>query len=245
MKEFTSLLKDFGFSKKDADVYLAVLEIGEAQISDIAKKAKLPRTTCYEIVNALVNRHMLSFFAKRGRRIYVAEDPGKIVSFFEQRSGALKELLPELKAMEGRAKNRPSVRFYEGEGGLGTILNEVILEKRNFDAITSIDDAFALLLGNFSEFIEQRRKHFLRVRLLTHRSSESQKMKAEDGEALRETRFVPGDYTFKTANFIFGDKVALLSLKEERPAGLIIEDLALADTFRMYFELLWKSAEKR
>ncbi|MFY9457677.1 MAG: helix-turn-helix domain-containing protein [Candidatus Spechtbacterales bacterium] len=244
MKEFAAILKDFGFSQKEASVYLATLALGEASVTDIAQKAKLPRTTCYEIIKSLTLRHMVSYFSARGRRVYVAESPAKIISFWEHRASTLKDLLPKLQAIEGRASARPTIRFYEGEEGLKTILDEVIEEKRNFDAITSIDDAFHLLEGDFAEFIELRKKRYLHVRLLTHKSKQSHDMRGRDSSELRETRFVPARYKFKTANFIFGDKIALLSLGEEHPVGLIVTDKSLADTFRMYFELLWNSAER-
>ncbi len=244
MRELISVLKDFGFSKKEADVYLAVLELGDATITDIAKKVKFPRTSCYEIVKTLIARHMISYFVKKRTRLYVAEDPKKIVSFFKHRAEIFKEILPRLLAHSGKAGARPIIRFYEGEAGLKTILDEIIDEKRNFDAITSIDDAHTLFSGDFYEFIENRKKHFLHVRLLTDHSKRSEALREKDDEELRETRFVPCEYNFKTANWIFGDKVALLSLKKEHPIGIVIEDTAIADTFRMYFELLWKNAER-
>jgi len=244
MRELISVLRDFGFSKKEADIYLAVLELGEAQISDIAKKAKLPRTSCYEIIKTLISRQMISYFVKKRTRLYVAEDPKKIASFFEHRAEVFKEILPRLLAHSGRAGARPIIRFYEGEAGLRTILDEIIDEKRNFDAITSVEDAHALLSGDFDEFIENRKKHFLHVRLLTDRSEQSEALREKDGEELRETRFVPVEYNFKTANWIFGEKVALLSMQKEHSIGIVIADEAIADTFRMYFELLWKGAER-
>jgi hypothetical protein len=89
-----------------------------------------------------------------------------------------------------------------------------------------------------------RQKHFLHVRLLTDKSKESEDLRKRDAQELRETRFVPAKYNFKTANWIFGDKVALLSMQKEHPMGIVIEDKALADTFRMYVELMWENAER-
>lgn len=245
MRELISTLKDFGFSKKEADMYLAVLELGEAQISDIAKKANLPRTSCYEIIKALVNHRMVSYFVKKRTRLYVAESPKKIAALFEHRVQVFREILPRLQAISNQAHATPLIRFYEGEEGVKVILNEVISEKRNFDAITSIDDAYTLFAGDFADFVEVRQKHYLHVRLLTVRSKQSEELKAADAQSLRETRcFVPEKYTFRTANWIFGDKVALLSFERDHSMGLIIHDVALADTFRMYFELMWQNAER-
>lgn len=245
MRELISILKDFGFSKKEAEVYFAILELGEVKISDIARKAKLPRTSCYEIIEDLMSRHMVSYFVRKRTRLYVAEEPRKLALLFEHHSEVFRQVLPRLEAMARKAGARPVIRFYEGRDGLKNILDEVIGEQRNFDAITSIDDARILLGGDFEDFAENRKKRYLHVRLLTIRSKQSEALKDADSKELRETRFVPEEYRFKTANWIFGDKVALLSLQEEHPIGIIIHDASLAGTFRMYFELLWSNAERR
>jgi hypothetical protein len=187
---------------------------------------------------------MVSYFVKRRTRLYVAENPKKIASFFEHRAGVFKEILPRLLAMSGHGGARPIIRFYEGEAGLKTILDEVIDERRNFDAITSIEDALLTLEGDFEDFMVARQKHFLHVRLLTDKSKESEALHKRDAQEFRETRFVPEEYNFKTANWVFGNKVALLSMQKEHPVGIVIEDEAIADTFRMYFDLLWKNAER-
>lgn len=47
------LLKEFGFKEKEAAVYLGLLELGEAKVHDIARKAKISRPTTYEILEKL------------------------------------------------------------------------------------------------------------------------------------------------------------------------------------------------
>lgn len=46
-------LEKLGFSPKEADVYLALLELGTAVVSDVAKKANINRSTTYILLDAL------------------------------------------------------------------------------------------------------------------------------------------------------------------------------------------------
>src|SRR3989344_2912525 len=244
MRELTTILNDFGFSKKETLFYLSLLELGEAQITDIAKKIGLPRTSCYEIIKSLEKRHVISHYKKRDRKVYLAEDPARVSAFFENRNNALIAMIPQLRARYAGTKGKPSVRFYDGENGIGSILNEVISEKRNFYAITCIDDAMRLLEGDFTEFIEERRRRNLHVKLLTRKSDGAIRLKQTDDDELRETRFIPSNYKFETANFIFGEKCAIISLDKQNPFGLVIEDPLIASTFRMFFDIMWESAQK-
>lgn len=43
-------LEQLGLVGKKADVYLASLELGSASVIEIAKKAGVKRTTCYDIL---------------------------------------------------------------------------------------------------------------------------------------------------------------------------------------------------
>ena len=82
----------------------------------------------------------------------------------------------------------------------------------------------------------------MRIKLLANRSSDSEDLKRSDIKELRQTRFVPNEYSFDTANYIFGDKIAILSLKQEPFVAVLIDDKAIAKTNKMYFDLIWKMA---
>ena len=59
-----SELQKIGFSDKEAAVYLAGLELGQATILEIAKKAKIKRPTAYVIVEGFIERGLASSFEK-------------------------------------------------------------------------------------------------------------------------------------------------------------------------------------
>lgn len=96
--------------------------------------------------------------------------------------------------------------------------------------------------SHFKEFIHKRIRQNLKVQLLTNRTEAALRLKATDAQELRETRFVPKEYNFHTAEYIFGGSVAIISLKQNPPTALLIEDPDIARTHIMHFELLWKQA---
>lgn len=231
------VLLDLGLSKKEANVHLAILELGESGLSDIARAAKIPRTSCYGIIEDLIGKNYVTFYVKRKKKYYLAEEPEKILKSLKDKYSLVEAALPQLKAISSKNGVKPKIRFYEGEQGVKQILNEIIGESKNFLAITSVDDAYKII-ESFEDFIQRRIERSLRVKLLTNYSPLSLKLKEKDTEELRETRFVPEKFHFKSANFIFGNKVAIISLKKNL-LGIIIEDEDISETFRMYFEAIW------
>ena len=93
----------------------------------------------------------------------------------------------------------------------------------------------------FEEFIRRRIAQNLKVQLLTNKSEASLRLQKTDGGELRETRFVPETYSFHTANYIYGNKFAIVLLKDY-PMAILIEDEAVAKTARMQFDLIWAKA---
>ena len=62
-------LKKLNFSDKEARVYLALLELGEAPVQKIAEKAKVNRATTYVILESLKKKTAARTIKKQKRKI--------------------------------------------------------------------------------------------------------------------------------------------------------------------------------
>lgn len=227
---------------EEAAVYLASTSLGEATVSDIAKKAHLPRTSCYHILASLMEKGLVNFYQKRKRRYYLAENPQKFFIMIREQEAALKEAMPQLQALRSATGAKPSVSFYQGPEGINVILNNILEHQHSLCALTSIDDLMEVIGDDLFAFIEKRKKKFLRVQLLTNKTPTSFALKEKDAQELRVTRFLPENVELKTANFIYGDRVAIISPNVKTPMGIIIEDASIAATQRVLFETLWDHA---
>lgn len=246
VKKLTPPLKEaLGLSQKESAVYLAALELGATSMTKLAKKAKIPRTSAYTIVRGMVEQGLLTVFRKPGQHLYVPVSPGKLLGRISEQREQFQTLLPTLQKLANKHTLIPDVRVIEGEGGVKTALREILEEKRPFRAIVCVADMHHLMETHFDDFITKRIKQRLKVQLLTNRDVTSRKLKQLDGKELRTTRFLPIEKQFHTANYIFGNKIALLSLKQDPPVTVIIDDADIAHTHEMYFDLLWEGAEVR
>lgn len=234
------VIEQFGYRPQEVKIYLALLNLGDSTIAEIAKKSKLPRTTCYPILEKLSRDGLAYFFIKRRRRYWLAENPEKLLISLKEKEVALKMIIPELQALRHETGVKPTIRFYDGEDGMKLILNDILEEKRELRSLTSMEDAMILVGEYFKDFIENRYKNNLRVKFLTNRSPQTLALKKRDGKELRTTCFLPENFKLKNANFIYGNKVAVFSLNKKHPVGIIIEDKDVAETQAMLFDTIWE-----
>lgn len=97
------VMEQLGYSKKEAKVYLTVLRLGEAHISDIAKSLSLPRSSVQAIVDRLHADGLMNFYVMRRYKCWVAEHPEQLLNKLQTRESSLKEVLPVLTEMRRQA----------------------------------------------------------------------------------------------------------------------------------------------
>lgn len=134
-------LENMGLQNNEAAIYLALLELGQGTVTEISKKARLNRTTGYDILerlclNGLANRSNL-----KKKRIYVAEPPSRLKQHLENKKNTaercLKELeglLPDLSSLY-KTELKPTIKFAEGKQEM---INMYLRQLETKDTIYSI-----------------------------------------------------------------------------------------------------------
>lgn len=237
------LLEKIGLEAAEARVYLALLTLGEATVADIAKHAGVVRTSCYYTLQKLHQKNIAHPYVKRGVHYWGVEGPQWLLSKVNEQKTVLEYLMPQLVAMQSTFGAKPSFTQYEGVAGIKQILNDILRERQNIMSMSSLEDISALLGRQFNFFITKRVKLKLAARFITNRSAATIDMQQNDDKELRHTHFLPIGKEIKNMNFIYGDKVAILSLNRKMPMGVIIKDPDVAQTQRILFEALWKECD--
>ncbi len=234
-------VEQLGYSPHEVSVYLAALELGSSTITEIAAKARLPRTTVNLVVNSLGKKGLMNAYLKRRRKMWGAENPEKLMIALKESEAALKIVLPELQSLRHDTGVKPTVRTYGGPDEIKHIMNDIIESKHHVSAMLAWDDWTELLGKSYlDDFIENRSRHYLRIRILTPKSKSAIALKQKDSQELRVTQFLPENIAITNANFIYAGKVAIISLNKKRPVGILIEDADIHHTMEIMFESLWR-----
>ena len=237
--EIKHILEQLGLKDKKADVYLAALELGSATVIEISKKAGIKRTTCYDILMDLIKMGLVSETSKGKKRLFIGEDPEKILGDLENKEKLFSGILPQLKAVYNIKGVKPKIRFYEGKEGLREVYADTLKYSGEIAAFASEDVVRTLGREWADDYLKKRVKKNIRVRVILPKTEYVSKIVGEDRESLRTSKLIdPQKYPFSIEINIYGHKkVALMSSREE--TGIIIEGDEVYKTMKLIFELLW------
>ncbi len=238
-------LAAIGITGKEAKLYLAALETGEAPVHQIARQAGIGRTTAYDVLARLVENGLVTRHEKQGRIIVVPEPPEQLLRRHETRLAHLRDLIPELTALHNASPIRPKVRLYEGEAGIRTVLHNT-LECKSGVVRACLSMAEMLEVPGFEEvdkFSQERIRRGIELRVIRTRTEEVSNIWGTNPAILRELRYAPALTSFSMTMFIHDDCVSLISSRREN-FGLVIQSEEFAHIQEYLFDQLWLNAER-
>lgn len=92
-------IEQLGYTANEAKVYLATLSLGEANVSAIAARARVPRTSAQAIMGKLLENGLTNYYVQKRYKFWVAENPERLLSAWQQRVATIEAALPTLKEM--------------------------------------------------------------------------------------------------------------------------------------------------
>lgn len=247
MNNYASLFEQFGLSNKESALYLALLELGQADVAAISKKANIKRPTAYVLLDALKEKGFVSLKDGSSRQ-YQAEDPRKILAYEKTKVAQLEKVLPGILGLASKSEHKPGTRFFSGKEGIKAVYEESLLQPTGSEML-AIGNAEAVerSIEDFQNwYIKRRAEIGIPMRAIIPATAEGLKVAARDAQELRETRLLaPGDFTEPVEVNVYGNKVSAVSFVEDELIGVIIESEVLANVHRQLFNLLWKSAKRQ
>ena len=244
------LLKEIGFSEKQAKVYLACLVLGKDTVFNIAKKAELKRPTVYLILEDLVEKGLIGIEKTPRVTFYTASNPKKLLTDLKNKERELEENLMDLESIYNVHSKRPRIQTYEGIKSIESLYDE-ITDYANLKAKEILSFGTLAYLGTvhkesykyWLKNIKSKRCHIREI--LNHDEYNEQYLQTikKFDNPNHKIKFVPEDFKlFKNDNLIYGNKVALFSSYKDYFV-IVIESENMVETFKAFFELAWKSSE--
>jgi sugar-specific transcriptional regulator TrmB len=228
-------LEKFGLNDNEIKVYTACLQIGSSSVTRISEKAEIYRTLTYEILKSLTEKGLVSSVVKNKKKYFEAASPNQLKALLKEKEKLIDGVLPELTAMQKViGVKKPTITMYEGKAGIKAILEDLLATGKDFVAYSSAQNLAKLLKYYLPHFLERRVKKGLKCKLILN--SKPLEMRGT------EYRIIPHEFTM--VSYVYGDKVALITLVEEEPIGVIIENKIIAQNQMIAFELMWQAAKK-
>ena len=233
-------LEQFGLNNKESMIYLAALELGTDTVQNIAKKANIHRVTTYDILESLITKGLVSQIIKGKKRYFIAVEPEKILDGLKNKEQLFSTLLPELKALQDKAGQKPKVMYFEGREAVWNAFLDRIRHKPELKENLVYGSSEELLTAypeGYKEFTKERLSKGIKARIIVERSKSGLWEQKKSKEHIRQVKFWPEGKKFKANTIIYGDRMLIISW--ESKLAVIIEDKNNADNQRMLFEMLW------
>lgn len=251
-QRITTVLRQFGCTPRDTQIYLYALGTGPISVQQLAKGLRQNRVTVHSAVEKLIEHGLLYETRKGKRRLIVAEEPAILHRLIQQRENELSgmranvEYVTKLLASIQRTdQSVPSVKFYEGVDGLKKMLEETLGATSEVLVFTYVDLFAKLLNPRYLEnYYAKRAKKGIRTRLIFPAGEFGKRVHAKAAEYKMQIRFLPPEVQWKSGIFSWNNIVAIQSFTEGRVTCTIIENDDIAFFYRhVIYELCWKQAQ--
>ncbi|MDD5290120.1 MAG: helix-turn-helix domain-containing protein [Patescibacteria group bacterium] len=252
-----NLLIKLGLDENEAKIYLALLELGPALVTEIGQKADVGRTTCYDVLERLVKHNLVTYASgQAAKRKYSAMPPHNLVGFLERKHRQqekqlveLKEKMPELKMLY-KETERPTVKFFEGVEGVKSIYAETLKAKGEILSVGDCEEWDTPELSVWgANYNRQRSKLKIKERVIIPAGEKTINWFIDYPTTKKYTEFriLPKEkinYLFYSEINIYDDKVVIALLKRPNRLGIMITSRQFANLLRALFEMAWLAAEK-
>lgn len=248
-----SELKKIGLTEGEVKLYDALLELGETTRARLAKKSGVSASKIYDVINRLSEKGLVSSVKKQGRLHFSAADPARLRDYLEQKNMEVEReqqliaaMLPALSARYKKTNEDTDIEVFYGWEGLKTVF--LSLENSMSKGDESL--VFGASIGKNPEqadmFFRQHQmrveKRGYKVRIIFNNDMRARKDRYcyYVRHRIHEIRFLHSQ-TF-TELYIYKKSVLFLMLLG-KPIAINVKNSEVVDSFRKFFETLWKEAK--
>lgn len=246
-KDLLPILRAAGFDEREAQLYLAGLQLGNAPAAEYARTSGHNRVTTYATLENLVHRGVFTYEKRARGKWYAPVAPEYLAVEVRKGAEAFERALPELRSLRGARGRTPHVRYFEGWDGVRRVYEDTLMAKSELLNFANSAVVRKFWPGYDTDYVEQRVRRGIRLRGIAPDDAAGRRVHGEDRERLREIRLVPAsEFDFTNEINIYDHKVAICSFPGGKAAtdvfGVIIESKEVAETQRQIFEMAWRYA---
>lgn len=245
-----NIFRELGFSDGEVKVYFALLELQDATIGEINKRALVTPSKTYTILDKLIAKGVVSSSMVGRVKHFQVLNPKRLLNILDEKNKKIemqkKEVLKMLPRLEAKKKIKKQYStVYEGYMGMKTLYDEIIDYCRETGdefigfAMDEKDYMDESLMYFFKKYDRVRNELKIKTKLISPVWIENLCKYNTD---FIEIRFI--DFKLPTGLIIWGDNVAYLSWSD-KPCAFVISSENVARSNRDFFYEIWNRAKKK
>lgn len=243
-------LRDIGLSDKEAEVYIALLQVDYASPLELSRKIDIKRATAYVVLKSLENKGLVKEVKINKKSRFEAAPPERLETFIghqqvslQEKAKLLSEMIPQFRSMQKGSGTKPIVKFLEGREGIMKSYEDSLAVKKEGETKYGV---FSRDLGK--EFFTDKERKYLKGKRIGS-GVPVRSVYTYSGEDLSPdslTEFVRIDekkYPIFCDVDIYGDEVRINSLKNHL-FSLYIRSKDIAGTLKSLVNYIIDSGKK-
>jgi len=235
--EYMFALEKLGLTRIESRIYVSLLDLGPSQAGNISKKTGIHRRNVYDSLDRLSEKGLVSYIINNNRKYFQATDPDRLTEIIKEMEAEVSTIIPSLKELFAKTKSKEETMFYKGIDGLKTAFEDQLKEGKEILILGASPEASEILRFYFKWYTLRRREKKIRMKVIADNGARG-KFKIP----LSEIRYLGA--LGPTAINIYADKVAVILWDKERPLAILIKNDKIANSYRSFFEHMWKTAKK-
>lgn len=244
----SSFLEGIGFTRNESIIYISLLKLGSSTTGNITYESKLHMSRVYEGLNRLMSKGLVSSVKQGNITRYQATNPEKILDYLEEektniqkKQEEVKKQLPDLLELTEKTP-KAEAQVLLGLEGFKAMRRDVLRHAKGelllIGAIGIEDERMPVF---FSSWNKQRIKQGIKLKILYKRSAKGRTITTLP---LTENKYLPKEVDNPAVINIYGDRIVNLLWKDNYPILFLLVNRDIADSYRKYFQLLWKISRK-
>jgi len=248
MEEIAQKLTPLGLTEKEAQVYVALLQLGRASAYSVATKSGLKKPTTYVILGQLIEKGLAIEVPREKKQLFAPRSPEDFYNQAENRLLTVKKLLPELTSLfRNLDKSKARTMYFEGISGMRQALWYKEKELRGKEIIgffAAAKTASDEVLNLFDEWNNHSVSHGITVRGFTVIPDDSdpglKRLLTKYGSSsLKKIKYLSRDLYSADVSIDAGEDFVRINLIGAEQI-VIVESVEFAKMFRQIFEMCWQ-----
>lgn len=239
-KDLIEDLKKLGLKDLEAKVYLTLLRLKNASVSQIAKETQVHRRSVYDNLNILIRKGLVSELIKSKVKFFECLPPENLKIIIEEQQNVLDKTLPSLKSFYNHNNEDVKVQVYSGDNALKMIFEEVSTQKGKKYWL----GGGTMVLKRYSNSVELLIKKFFEsdiilLQPLTKRLSTISLLVPKE-----KFRVLPAHLEGDQGVLITQNNVMIGILTDNQTTIIKITSKASVKAFKKYFDLMWQMSKE-
>jgi sugar-specific transcriptional regulator TrmB len=243
-----AFLESIGLSKGEIKVFLALNKLGDSSVGKIVDESEVSKSKVYDILEKLIRKGLVGYIFREEVKHFFINNPSTLLDYVNEKENQIKKvktqvenLIPKLQIQREAFSTNRFAEIYEGFNGLKSIRMELLESMKQNEELLVLGApriANEKMEGWLLEFHKLRIKKKVSMKIIYNQDAHYYSEKREKMK-LTEVKYMPAGISSPTWIDVFPNAV-FIGILTSKPVAFVVRDKEAADSFRNYFQLLWK-----